>query len=152
MTALSVTTGICSSNAFSFLKLHVVGPPPAPASNSYVVIEFATIMHRFKGYNAQPTSRSFHPYIFSLKSLPFPCTPISTRLVSSTKLIKRPNALFVPFSLCDPERLFVFHDIGQNGTAEEDHVFSTGRVFDSDFEVLPSVLRSTHLLRFASKM
>lgn len=57
-------------------------------------------------------------------------------LVAPSKLVQCPNALLIPLLLCHPERLLVLHNVGQDGTAEEDHVFSARRIFDADLEVL----------------
>ncbi len=56
--------------------------------------------------------------------------------ISPTQLVQRPDALLIPFRLRDPELLLVHHDIRQYSAAEEDHVLSPRRIFDTDFEVL----------------
>jgi hypothetical protein len=79
----------------------------------------------------QPATH-FHPYITVSPINPTP------RLIPSAELVESPNTLFFPLGPCDPECLLVFHDIGQDGSSKEDHVFSTRGIFDSDFEVLSS--------------
>lgn len=58
-------------------------------------------------------------------------------LIAPAELLQRPDETLL-FILClgHPELFPVLHDIGQDGTTEEDHVFSTRGIFDSDFEVL----------------
>lgn len=58
-------------------------------------------------------------------------------LVAPTKLLQGPDeTLLLVLCFGHPELFSVLHDVGQDGSTEEDHVFSTRGVFDSDFEVL----------------
>lgn len=52
------------------------------------------------------------------------------------KLLQRPNTLLEPLFSRYPKVVAVLHDIGEDGTTEENHVFSAWRVFDTDFEFL----------------
>jgi hypothetical protein len=65
-----------------------------------------------------------------VSTTPFP-------LIPPTELLQRTDQplLFV-FRFSYPELFTVLHDVGQDGTPEEDHVFSSWRIFDSDFEIL----------------
>ena len=57
-------------------------------------------------------------------------------LITSTKLVQSPDSLLIPLGFSHPESFPILHDISQNGTSEEDHVFSPWRIFDTDLEVL----------------
>ena len=67
----------------------------------------------------------------------FPIFQLARALITTSELFQRPDqALFLYISLGDPELFTALHDIGQDGTTEEDHVFTSWRIFDSDLEVL----------------
>jgi hypothetical protein len=57
-------------------------------------------------------------------------------VLSPPELVERPGALFEPLLSADPELLSVFHDVCEDGTAEEDHMFPARRVLDTDLEFL----------------
>lgn len=58
-------------------------------------------------------------------------------LIAPAELLQCPDeTLLLVLCLGYPELFSVLHDIGQDGTTEEDHVLSTRGIFDSDFEVL----------------
>ena len=52
------------------------------------------------------------------------------------ELLQASHALFLIFAFAHPELVAIFHDIGQDTAAEEDHVLLFGRVFYFDFEFL----------------
>jgi len=58
-------------------------------------------------------------------------------LITSAKLVQSPDSLLIPLGFSNPESFPILHDISQNSTSEEDHVFSPWRIFDTDLEVLP---------------
>lgn len=64
-------------------------------------------------------------------------SPTSPFLITPTELLQRTDQpLFFVLRFGDPELFTVLHNVGQDGTAEEDHVFSSRRILDSDFKVL----------------
>jgi len=56
------------------------------------------------------------------------------KLKQAKALAENIDALFVVLPFVHPEIIFVFHDISKNGAAEENHVLTTRRIFDADFE------------------
>jgi len=54
--------------------------------------------------------------------------------LSTETLVEAFHTFLVVFLLGDPEFLLVAHDVGQIGTTQEDHVLSSGRIFDSELE------------------
>ena len=57
-------------------------------------------------------------------------------VLSPPKFVKRFSTLLEPLLSRYPEFLSSFHDVGQNSTSKEDHMLSTGWIFDPDFEFL----------------
>lgn len=58
-------------------------------------------------------------------------------LITPAELLQRTHKpLLLVLCFGNPELFPVLHDIGQDGTTQEHHVFSAWGVFDSDFEVL----------------
>ncbi len=63
--------------------------------------------------------------------------PSKHSLITPPQLLQRSNqSQFLVLLLGNPEFLSRFHDISQDSTTQEDHVFSTRWIFDSDFEIL----------------
>lgn len=57
-------------------------------------------------------------------------------ILAPAELLQRSSTLLEPLLSRYPKVVPVLHDIGEDSTTEEDHVFSTWRVFDTDFEFL----------------
>lgn len=57
-------------------------------------------------------------------------------VLAPIQFIQRANALLEPLFPRYPEFLAILHDIGENCSAKEDHMFPAWRVFDSDLEFL----------------
>lgn len=53
-----------------------------------------------------------------------------------TKLINTSHTLFLIIRFRNPKVSFILHDIGENSTAQEDHVLTTRRIFNTDLEFL----------------
>ena len=91
-------------------------------------------LKRTRGLFRQPLLRP------SLSSALVPCSSHSDRVTlevdEHTSGRRRPR---YTRECATPELLAVLHDIGQDRTAEEDHVFPPRRVFNPDLEVLQPV-------------
>lgn len=59
-----------------------------------------------------------------------------TSILSPTQLLQRPSTLLEPLLSRYPKVVAVLHDIRENSSTEEHHVFSTRRILDPDFEFL----------------
>ena len=57
-------------------------------------------------------------------------------VLSAPELVEGSSALLEPLFSGYPEFRAVLHDVGEDGTAEEDHVLATRGVFDPDLEFL----------------
>lgn len=75
------------------------------------------------------------------KSYPLIRSP-SALVFSASELVQRSGTLLEPLLSADPELFPVLHDVGEDGTAEEDHVFPAWRVFDADLEFLETRSKS----------
>lgn len=62
--------------------------------------------------------------------------PPEPSIFAPAELLQRPNTLLEPLLFRYPKVVSVLHDIGEDGTTEEDHMFSAWRVFNADFEFL----------------
>lgn len=54
------------------------------------------------------------------------------------ELIQSSDTLLIPLRLRNPELLSILHNVCKNRSPEEDHMFPSGWIFDSDFEILRS--------------
>lgn len=55
---------------------------------------------------------------------------------SAAELVEHFQAFFLILGSRQPERLFIFHDVGQHGSTHEHHVLTARGVFDADLKLL----------------